>query len=74
MSAFQLLRCLSLITRIAFLDARCFTAKITQVIKLCTTNLAAADYVYVMEFDGDRIRHMTKIWNDAISLKQLGWA
>ena len=32
-----------------------------------------ADYVYVMQFDGDRIRHMTKIWNDAISLKQLGW-
>jgi predicted ester cyclase len=33
-----------------------------------------ADYVYVMQFDGDRIRHLTKIWNDAISLKQLGWA
>lgn len=33
-----------------------------------------ADYVYVMQFDGDKIRHMTKIWNDAISLKQLGWA
>ena len=33
-----------------------------------------ADYVYVMQFDGDRIRHMTKIWNDGISLKQLGWA
>ena len=32
-----------------------------------------ADYVYVMQFDGDRIRHMTKIWNDAVSLKQLGW-
>ena len=32
-----------------------------------------ADYVYVMQFEGDRIRHMTKIWNDAISLKQLGW-
>ena len=32
-----------------------------------------ADYVYVMSFDGDRIRHMTKIWNDAHSLKQLGW-
>src|SRR6188474_391212 len=31
-------------------------------------------YVYVMQFDGDKIRHMTKIWNDAISLKQLGWA
>jgi len=32
-----------------------------------------ADYVYVMEFDGDKIRHMTKIWNDGVSLKQLGW-
>jgi len=31
-----------------------------------------ADYVYVMQFDGDKIRHMTKIWNDGISLKQLG--
>jgi predicted ester cyclase len=33
-----------------------------------------ADYVYVMQFEGDRIRRMTKIWNDGISLKQLGWA
>ncbi len=33
-----------------------------------------ADYVYVMDFDGDRISHLTKIWNDGISLKQLGWA
>lgn len=33
-----------------------------------------ADYVYSMEFDGDRIRHMSKIWNDVFSLKQLGWA
>ena len=32
-----------------------------------------SDYVYVMDFDGDRIRHVTKIWNDGISLKQLGW-
>ena len=34
----------------------------------------AAEYVYVMEFEGDRIRHMTKIWNDVASLQQLGWA
>ena len=34
----------------------------------------AADYVYVMEFDGDRIRHVTKVWNDAHSLRSLGWA
>lgn len=33
-----------------------------------------ADYVYVMQFDGDKIRHMTKVWNDAVSLRQLGWA
>lgn len=32
-----------------------------------------ADYVYVMDFDGEKIRHMTKIWNDVISLRQLGW-
>ncbi len=32
-----------------------------------------ADYVYVMAFDGDKIRHMTKIWNDVHSLRQLGW-
>ncbi len=38
-----------------------------------TGNSIAADYVYVMDFDGDRIRHMTKIWNDGITLQQLGW-
>ena len=32
-----------------------------------------ADYVYVMQFEGNVIRHMTKIWNDTISLQQLGW-
>jgi predicted ester cyclase len=39
-----------------------------------TRQKVEADYVYVMDFDGDRIRHMTKIWNDGMSLKQLGWA
>ena len=38
-----------------------------------TGNTIAADYVYAMQFDGDRIQHMTKIWNDTISLQQLGW-
>lgn len=32
------------------------------------------DYVYVLDFDGDRIRHMTKVWNDGYGLRQLGWA
>lgn len=39
-----------------------------------TGKTVAADYVYVMVFDGTRIRHMTKIWNDTVSLQQLGWA
>ena len=39
-----------------------------------TGNKVAADYVYHMVFDGDRIKHMTKIWNDGHSLQQLGWA
>ena len=39
-----------------------------------TGKSAEADYVYVMDFDGDKIRHMTKIWNDTITLQQLGWA
>jgi steroid delta-isomerase-like uncharacterized protein len=38
-----------------------------------TGKTIAADYVYHMEFEGDRIKHMTKIWNDTISLQQLGW-
>ena len=32
------------------------------------------DYVYVMEFEGDKIKHMTKIWHSGLALKQLGWA
>jgi len=39
-----------------------------------TGKVVATDYVYAMEFDGDRIRHMTKIWNDGAALRQLGWA
>jgi steroid delta-isomerase-like uncharacterized protein len=39
-----------------------------------TGNKVAADYVYVMNFDDGKIRHMTKIWNDVQSLRALGWA
>jgi predicted ester cyclase len=38
-----------------------------------TGKSVSADYVYAMEFDGDRIRHMTKIWNDGHTLAQAGW-
>lgn len=38
-----------------------------------TGNTVASDYVYAIEFEGDKIRHMSKIWNDSHALKQLGW-
>ena len=38
-----------------------------------TGKAVAADYVYVMEFKADKIRHMTKIWNDVWSVRELGW-
>ena len=31
------------------------------------------DYVYVMDFEGNKIRHMTKIWHSGLAMKQLGW-
>jgi predicted ester cyclase len=33
-----------------------------------------SDYVYVMEFAGEKIRHMTKIWNSGSAMCELGWA
>jgi predicted ester cyclase len=39
-----------------------------------TGKSTSSDYVYVMEFDGDKIRHMTKIWNAGWALRELGWA
>jgi len=39
-----------------------------------TGKAVAADYVYVMEFEGSKLRHMTKVWNDGHSLRALGWA
>jgi steroid delta-isomerase-like uncharacterized protein len=39
-----------------------------------TGKSADADYVYVMDFEDAKIRHMTKIWNDGVTLRQLGWA
>jgi predicted ester cyclase len=39
-----------------------------------TGKSTSSDYVYVMEFDGDKIRHVTKIWNAGWALRELGWA
>jgi predicted ester cyclase len=32
------------------------------------------DYVYVMQFEGNRITHMTKIWHSGLAMMELGWA
>lgn len=39
-----------------------------------TGKTVAADYAYVMTFDGEKIKNVVKIWNDLHSLKQLDWA
>jgi predicted ester cyclase len=39
-----------------------------------TGRKTSTDYVYVMQFEGDKIRHMTKIWNAGLAMKDLGWA
>ena len=38
-----------------------------------TGKRVTTDYVYVMQFAGGQIAHMTKIWHSALALKQLGW-
>jgi len=38
-----------------------------------TGKATQTDYVYVMQFDGDRIRHMIKIWNAPWAMRELGW-
>jgi predicted ester cyclase len=39
-----------------------------------TGRTTSTDYVYVMQFAGDKIVHMTKIWHSGLALKELGWA
>ncbi|WP_348394603.1 ester cyclase [Thalassotalea fonticola] len=39
-----------------------------------TGKTLVADFVYHMDFEDGLIKHTTKIWNDTISLQQLGWA
>ncbi len=34
----------------------------------------STDYVYVMQFEGDKIVHMTKVWHAGLAMKDLGWA
>lgn len=38
-----------------------------------TGKSTSSDYVYCMEFEGGRIRHMTKIWHAVWAMRELGW-
>ncbi len=38
-----------------------------------TGKSVSTDYVYVVDFDGDKIAHMTKIWHSGMAMQQLGW-
>lgn len=39
-----------------------------------TGKTTTTDYVYVMQFEGDKNAHMTKIWHSGLALKELGWS
>jgi len=39
-----------------------------------TGRKTSTDYVYIMEFEGNKIARMTKVWNAGLALKDLGWA
>lgn len=39
-----------------------------------TGKAVEAEYVYAMRFEGGKVSHMTKVWNDVHSFRQLGWA
>jgi ketosteroid isomerase-like protein len=32
-----------------------------------------SEYAYLMQFQEDKIEHLTKIWNAPYAMKQLGW-
>lgn len=38
-----------------------------------TGRRTSTDYVYVMQFENEKIAHMTKIWNAGLAMKDLGW-
>ena len=39
-----------------------------------TGRRTSTDYVYIMQFEGEKIAHMTKIWHAGLAMKELGWS
>ncbi len=38
-----------------------------------TGKSVSTDYVYIMQFEGDRIAQMTKVWHSGLAVRALGW-
>lgn len=38
-----------------------------------TGRSVASDYVYVMFFEGEKIKHLQKIWHAGVAMRELGW-
>lgn len=38
-----------------------------------TGKAVATEYCYVIKFEGEKISHMIKIWNDTLAMRQAGW-
>jgi ketosteroid isomerase-like protein len=39
-----------------------------------TGKSTASDYAYNLQFDGEKIARMTKIWHSGLAMQDLGWA
>ena len=39
-----------------------------------TGKTTTSDYAYALQFDGDKIAHLTKIWHSGMAMQELGWA
>jgi len=38
-----------------------------------TGKRVTTDYVYVMDFERDKIKHLQKIWHAGLAMQALGW-
>ena len=58
-----------------FAPMRSFLGRIPEKGARCppTGKSVRSDYVYVMSFEGDKIAHLTKIWNSQYALTEIGW-
>jgi len=39
-----------------------------------TGKRTTSDYAYALQFEGDKIAHLTKVWHSGMAMQELGWA